>query len=75
MNLKNRIEKLESEMEPHDKETIVYIQDYSGSVKQIPGKKPQEPVREIPDPKKEIARQRAEGKRLIVVSVPHDGHI
>jgi len=72
MNLKNRIERLEGEMEPQDKEMIVYIQDFSGAVKPIPGKEPQQPVREIPDPEKEIARQRAEGKKVIVVEVPYD---
>jgi hypothetical protein len=66
MNIKTRIEKLEKEMEPKDKELIVYIQNFS-AVESLPGHEPDP----LPDPEKEIERQRAEGKRLIVVTVPY----
>ncbi len=62
MNLKTRIEKLEQEMEPHEEETIVCIRNFS-----------KEAIKRLPDPQKEVERQRAEGKRLIVVEIP-DGY-
>jgi hypothetical protein len=58
MNLKNRIKKLEDEyLKEGGKEQVVYVMNYGGG--------------KLPDPEKEIARQRAEGKKLIVVEVSY----
>lgn len=59
MNLKKRIEKLEEEYGQSGEEVIVYVTKYADS-------------KELPNPEEEIARQRAEGKKLIVVAVPEN---
>ncbi len=70
MNLKNRIERLEEEMEPQEKELIVYVQDFSEACNPTPGIESRL-AGKFPDPEKEIERQRAEGKRVIVVKEPY----
>ena len=65
MSLKTRIEKLEDEYGQAWKEAVVCVINYG--------------EKKLPDPEKEIARQRAEGNKIIVVEVPYgnelkDGH-
>ncbi len=57
MNLERRVEKLEKAMTPKH-ETLIVRLTYYGDQK-------------LPPEEEQIAQQRAEGKRFIVVSVPY----
>ena len=70
MSLQNRIKKLEDEYRDGDKEVIVGVLDYRNSVAD---KTPAEIKKIHDDLSEQIASQRAEGKKMIVVlRVPYD---
>jgi hypothetical protein len=60
MTVKSRVAKLE-EAAGQNKEIVIYVRHFYSKGTAAP---------KLPDPEQEIARQRAEGKNIIVVKVP-----